>query len=323
MQKKRETRFEPGLKAALHSGFGEYLEGKIIPPINIEISPSGKCDASCTWCFYRQENNKIKGLDGKLFRESRMEGLVEEFSGMGVKSISWTGGGEPSLHPSFSKFVEWVHWTGLKQGLFTNALKEIKYDPIFFEWIRVSKTDKDWNESSLRTLRQCKTLGMCINYRGEEDYNIVLETLKIAEKLNNLKESPEHSTYVQVRPALKIQGKSINIQVPQIEHPLIKITDYKFLGSNIERNYKKCEAYHFIPFIWQDGEVDICGYHRGDKQFNLGNVYSRGEYGKFRYIMNNAPPSISVKDNCQICCKLNSINSMIYLARSLEDIDFP
>jgi len=321
-------RFEPGLKLARHSKLGEYFEGKSVAPINVEISPSGKCDATCSWCFYRQEGGSIPGLDGKLFRESRMQGLVEELAGMGVNSVSWTGGGEPNLHPAFSKFVEWTKWAGLKQGLFTNALKEINYDPTLFEWIRVSKTNKPWNIDSLKVLRQSKTLGMCINYTGNDEE--VKEALKIAEELDSLKESSEHSTYVQVRPALKIHGKKFgklgvrcDPEVPDIKHPLIEITDYKFLGTREDRNYTECEAYHFNPFIWQDGDVDVCGYQRKIAEYNLGNVYDLGEKGRFRNIMKRAPKTVPVIDTCLTCCKLNSMNSTIKHMKNLEDIDFP
>lgn len=320
---KIELRFEPGLKLARHEELGKYLSGKSISPINVEISPSGICDAGCEWCFYRQENSKIPGLDGNIFREIRMEGLIEELAGMGVKSISWTGGGEPTMHPSFPKFAEWANWAGLKQGLFTNALRFPIYDPTLFEWIRVSKTNRPWNMDSLRVLRQCKTLGLCINYRGKEDDELIKETLKIVEGLDKIKESPNYSTYLQVRPALKILGGKVEMIVPEISHPLIKITEYKFLGSNSERGYEECEAFHFNPFIWQDGDVDICGYHRKDARFNLGNLYKRGKEGKFRDIMENAPKTIKVDETCQTCCKLNSMNSIINLMRQLKDVDFP
>jgi organic radical activating enzyme len=323
MVEKRELRFEPGLKLAQHKELGEYFEGKFISPINVEISVSGKCDAACPWCFYRQEDAKLFGLDGGMFREARMEGFIEELNGMGVKSISWTGGGEPTLHPSFPRFVQLANWAGLKQGLFTNGLKPASFNPTLFEWIRVSKTNFPWNEENLKILRQCKTLGLCVNYRGREDDEIVNEALKIAEKLDVLKESPSHTTYVQVRPALKILGDTTVIETPQIEHPLLKITSYKFLGVTSDRNYSECEGFHFAPFIWHDGDVDVCGYHRKNPVFNLGNLYKDGAEGRFKSIMKNAPKVISVSDNCQICCKLNSINSLIHSMRELQDIDFP
>jgi organic radical activating enzyme len=319
----KENRFEPGLKLARHKELGTYLSGEFVAPINIEISPSGECNAACSWCFYRQEKAVIHGLDGVMFKESRMSGLIEEFAGMGVKSISWTGGGEPTKHPSFGTFAEWTHWAGLKQGLFTNALIVPTYNPQLFEWIRVSKTNSPWNEDSLSILRQCKTLGLCVNYRGKEDDILIKDTLNIVEKLETLKEVSEHSTYLQVRPALKILGKKVRIKTPNISHPLLHLTDYKFLGSNEERLYDQCEAFHFAPFIWQDGDVDVCGYHRKEDRFNLGNLYSAGEKGRFKYIMQNVPNSFSIAENCQTCCKLNAMNSMIYFMKKLKDIDFP
>lgn len=319
----KETRFEPGLKLARHKELGEYLTGQFVAPINIELSPSGICNAACPWCFYRQEKSVIHGIDGNLFNESRMEGLVEEFAGLGVKSVSWTGGGEPTMHPSFSHFAELVNWAGLKQGLFTNALKQPVYDPTLFEWIRVSKTNSSWNKDSLYSLRRCKTLGLCINYQGSQDDGLILETLPLVEELDKIKSSPEHSTYLQVRPALRIMGDRTASEVPSITHPLLKITEYKFLGSNSEREYSQCEAFHFAPFIWPDGDVDVCGYHRKDKRFNLGNLYASGKEGRFAHIMKNAPQNVDVADSCQICCKLNAMNSMIHMMRKLEDIEFP
>jgi sulfatase maturation enzyme AslB (radical SAM superfamily) len=320
---KKELRFEPGLKMMIHKEFGKYLSGEFIAPINVEISPSGECGASCPRCFYRQNKRQLSGLDNVFFKESRMEGLVEELAGIGVKSISWTGGGNPDNHPSFPIFAEWAHWAKLQQGLFTNALKEVKYDPTLFEWIRVTQTNKPLNEDIIKTLRPCKTVGICINYRGKKDDQNINEAINLAERLHEIREFPEHETYVQVRPALKISGQKIDINVPDIEHPLLIITDYKFLGSNSERDYKLCEAFHFEPFIWQNGDVDICGYHKEDSAFNLGNLYSKGEKGRFRYIMEHAPKTVSIREDCQICCKLNAMNSAIAKSKILKDTNFP
>jgi hypothetical protein len=323
VKNKNELRFEPGLKLMNHAEFGKYMSGEFVSPINVEISPSGVCGANCPECFYRQKGKQLKGLDKLFFKESRMEGLVEELAGLGVKSISWTGGGNPDNHPSFPKFVEWAYWAKLQQGLFTNALQEPKYNPELFEWIRVTQTNKPLNEDIIKMLRSCKTLGICINYRGEEDYLYLKDAISLAERLHELRKSPEDDTYVQVRPALKISGEKIDVKIPKIKHPLLTITEYKFFGSNSDRDYKLCEAFHFEPFIWQDGDVDICGYHRKDPAFNLGNLYSKGEEGRFRYIMENAPKNIPVKKDCQVCCKLNAMNSTIAQSKLLKDRNFP
>jgi len=288
-------RFEPGLKLARHKRLVDYLNGEKIFPINIEISPSGICNAHCDWCFYKDSpDNHL--IDTKLMLKTIKE--LESFA----QAITWTGGGEPTLHPDFRKFIK----TNLKQGLFTNGLK-VNYDPSIFEWIRVSKTDKDWPVKNIKKLRKCKTLGMCINYLGNDE--AIKEGLKVARKVK--------ADYLQVRPALNVGNNLTFVKRPNLQDKLLLLTDYKFEECSKERTYDRCEGFHFVPFIWQDGDVDVCAYHKGDKKFNLGNLYQND----LMSILQNAPEYVKVKD-CQICCKNHEINKLISNMRKLEDVAF-
>ena len=40
---------------------------------------------------------------------------------MGIKSITWTGGGEPTVHNDFLQFIKYADKYGIKQGLNTNG----------------------------------------------------------------------------------------------------------------------------------------------------------------------------------------------------------
>jgi len=295
-------RFAPALKLVRSKRLNQYLDGNVVMPINTELSPSGACDANCEWCFYRGEH------DGIMIDTRKMKDLIREFKIAKIKAISWTGGGEPTLHPNFNDFVELAWECSLKQGMFTNALKKIKYNPKRFDWIRVSKTNYDWNLKNLKVLRKCKTLGMCINYRGDDEE--IRESLKIAKSVG--------ADYLQVRPALKNKGGKVFIDAPKIKDDLLSITNYKFEDAGKNREYDTCEGFHFVPFVWQDGNVDVCAYHRHQKEFHLGNIHEKS----FIEIMKNAPESVKVRKNCQICCKNHMINKLIYNLRRLEDVDF-
>ena len=262
-----DLRFAPGLKLMSHKQFTDYFDNVPIYPIGVEISPSGICNAKCPYCLYRQDNNKLAGLDKNIFNEERMYDLIQEFILLGVKSITWTGGGDPPMHPSFFKFVRWANDAGLKQGLFTNGLRPISYDPSLLDWIRVTKTDKPINEEVLMSMRSCKTLGIVLNYAPDYDESSIIELLGIVERLDANKTFLEQSTYLQVRPLLHINGSSYVRKAPKVTHPLLTITDYKFLGLDEGRIYDLCEAFHFVPFIWQDGTVDICAYHRTEPEY--------------------------------------------------------
>ena len=318
-----DLRFAPGLKLMSHRQFTDYFDGIPIYPIGVEISPSGICNAKCPYCLYRQDNNKLAGLDNSLFNEDRMYNLIQEFTSLGVKSITWTGGGDPPMHPSFPKFVRWANEAGLKQGLFTNGLRPISYDPSLIDWIRVTKTDKPINEEVLMSMRSCKTLGICLNYAPDYDESSIIELLGIVERLDAIKTLPEQSTYLQIRPLLHINGTHFTRKAPKITHPLLTITNYKFLGIDEGRNYDLCEAFHFVPFIWQNGAVDICAYHKNEPKYRLGNLLDVGEKGTFKYIMDHAPKNVKVAKNCQVICKLHEMNSVLQLRKHLKDINFP
>jgi MoaA/NifB/PqqE/SkfB family radical SAM enzyme len=292
----------PYIKLAHHSRLSKYLNGEKIYPINIEISPTDKCNAKCEWCFYSGTDHEEEIAPSIMFS------LINELKGMNVKAVTWSGGGEPSLHKYLPEFIEAIPLE-IDQGLFTNGIS-VNYNPQDLDWIRVSKTDKPWNIKSLEKIRRCKKVGMCINYTGYDES--ILEDIRIANDLQ--------FDYVQIRPALKTNGEKVKYGVPQIANIGAKIivSDYKFFESDQKRTYTKCEGYHFVPFIWANGDVDACAYHRGNKKYNLGNVYNM----PFHEIMRNAPDLVKVADDCQVCCKNHEINKFIHDLKGLEDINF-
>lgn len=305
-------KINPGLKLVNRRNFIDYMEGKNIHPINVEISPSGICNASCDCCFYKDKQSG-QMIDRDVLRTALKDMTVwtkEDNPEDRVRSITWTGGGEPTLHKDFLDFTTLAKRVGLKQGLITNALGKINYVPEHFEWIRVSKTNRPFNLENLVALRsKAKSMGLCINYSGNEEE--VAEALRIGEKVG--------VDYVQVRPALNTGGKKTFVEEPKIEHPLLSVSHSKFSEARVDRHYTECEGFHFVPFIWEDGKVDVCGYQRGNPAYNLGDLNKAG----FRDIMRNAPKYVDAIPSCQICCKLHEINSTIATSRKLEDLDFP
>jgi len=100
-EKERE-RFNPQLKLTKHKEFSNFLNGEKIYPINVEISPCHTCNATCDWCFYAGTHEKLKNstLDKKVGIQ-----LLEDLILIGTKAVTWTGGGEPTLHPDFNEFI--------------------------------------------------------------------------------------------------------------------------------------------------------------------------------------------------------------------------
>jgi hypothetical protein len=303
-------RFSPQDKLALHPQLAEHMAGRRVYPVGIEISPSGVCNATCECCFYA--NGDLGGFRKVFLDKSRLYDLFEEAAELGIKAITWTGGGDPSLHPDIRWLVVGAHATALDQGMFTNALAMPRFDPSLLQWIRVTMTDRPYKPDCIRALRPCKTLGFAFNYRGaKEDGAYLLETLKLAEEVG--------ADYVQCRPALKFHGETVAIEPPSFTHPLMIVADYKFEEAKHKHPYKRCEAWKFCPFLWEDGNLDICAYHRKDEGFTLGNIYK----DSLKDILDRAPEYVPVVDNCQVCCKLNEANLLVDRLRRIEDPNFP
>jgi MoaA/NifB/PqqE/SkfB family radical SAM enzyme len=234
----------------------------------------------------------------------------------GMEAVTFSGGGEPTLHPKFPEIVK-NSTKELKYGLFTNALDPIKYDAGKFDWIRVTKTNKDFNDENIKKLSEnCKSVGLCINYKdASEQIEEIEHALTLANKYD--------LEYVQLRPALNIMGEITYISAPAkyrilLDKKLI-ITDYKFQKcKDKNRRYKRCEGYHFTPMVWENGMMSACMYMRHNHDYDIGSIYDH----TFTELCNMMPESLPVLDDCQICCKNNEINKFISDAKNIKNRRF-
>jgi MoaA/NifB/PqqE/SkfB family radical SAM enzyme len=105
------------------------FRGRIQAPVNVEIDLSNRCSLGCEWCHfaYTHTRGRLAGKQDKP--EGAIPGgdlmdlmlaftIVKDLEDCGVRSITWTGGGEPTLHPDFDRVINFVH---IDQGVYTNG----------------------------------------------------------------------------------------------------------------------------------------------------------------------------------------------------------
>lgn len=105
-------------------------------PITLDVDPvAGSCQSKCPNCTFPSSTKQL--LDFNLYLET-----LKEFKQLGGKAVTFTGGGEPLLHPQFCEMVEKAREYGLAVGLITNglALTKDKCEKILphLNWIRFS-----------------------------------------------------------------------------------------------------------------------------------------------------------------------------------------
>jgi radical SAM protein with 4Fe4S-binding SPASM domain len=204
--------------------------------------------------------------------------------------------------------------------MFTNGYTNSKVkDPSKFEWIRVSLTPEYFTEKVLYSIKkysQYTTVGINLNYVGE-DIDFLKDLVK--------KSKEAGANYFQVRPALAAPGEKQKIyKFPSELRRLatdtfqIEFTGYKWQNYLKPRSYTKCYGPQFIPTIWADGNVMTCNYHPGKEDFIFGNLNEKGFVDIWnslqkKKIMDNLKGSML--KNCQICCKANEINNMLFFLK--------
>src|SRR5450631_737299 len=97
--------------------------GKTLPPINIRIKPTNSCNHNCSYCAYRCENLQLgRDMDPKDFipREKMLE-IIDDIAEMGVRAVTFSGGGDPFCYPYLQEAAEKLAEKGVKFAALTNG----------------------------------------------------------------------------------------------------------------------------------------------------------------------------------------------------------
>lgn len=96
--------------------------GERVAPIYIRIKPTNLCNQNCYYCHYK---NPYLALDqyapaDEIKREKMLE-IVQDMKDIGVKAVTFSGGGEPLLYPYIEETMEAVLDAGIDLSIITNG----------------------------------------------------------------------------------------------------------------------------------------------------------------------------------------------------------
>ena len=116
---------DPTRKLLFHADrIGQIQNGEKPAPVNVEIDLSNRCSLGCADCHFRHTHTRgpwareRKVDTGDLMDTALALRIVGELKDYGVRSITWTGGGEPTLHPEFDKVIDACP---IDQGIYTHG----------------------------------------------------------------------------------------------------------------------------------------------------------------------------------------------------------
>lgn len=302
--------------------------GEVVP-VQIELGTTNLCNNKCPFCCgYKDREEHAEKLTKKQVFD-----LLFDAKTVGVKSITFTGDGEPTCHPDWLEFIKYTHELGMDVGLITNGCKDFSEAVPFCEWIRVSidaATPETYQkqhgvdlfnqvlnnlEEAIEKKEYCEsscTIGVGFLTCRDSNHEIV-DFAKLMAKYD--------VNYVQYRPLLSVFGSdwfsddhdTIQIIYEAKRHNRkVVFSEAKYKGL-IEGHYGqtvKCYGWIFETAISADGGIYRCCHYKGIKSQKIGDI-SKGFSNEWKRIKKQA---FRVLPTCPKFCRHYSNN------RPMEDV---
>lgn len=308
----------------------EYLRTGSCFPMAIEISPTNRCNLECSWCISKQYHRNDTLDWGVLVK------FLGDYKELGGKSVTWSGGGEPTVYPQFAMAVETASILGLDQGLMTNGLfgnKSLEVTGEIIQWVRVS-LDTVNNErykqmkgrdalgkvlKNIERLAKCPTKLIVNMNLARVNEDEVLDVATVAKNLG--------AKGFQLRPVLPIPDDStyyipdnldeIIAELKGLETPdfFCNISYDKFNELGKPREYKSCTYHNFLCVLNANGDLSVCMYKLYEDEFTFGNIYVQdvGEIWSSRRRKQVIKLCTDMDfSTCQVCCKGHELNTFLY-----------
>jgi len=272
---------------------GSFISGDVTAPIYVRIKPTNRCSHSCSWCIYRPEfadmhdtcNNKDEIPTDKLIE------ILVDLHEIGVKAVTFSGGGEPLLHPGIERAMEFCIGNSLNYSFITNGqnMKGMVAGLMAYaSWIRVSMDYWDeesfvksrgisgkfftqiiQNISHMSTIKD-KECDLGVNFIvTKENYRHLEEVVRLLKAIGveNVRFSPlwtkefkEYHFLISSEVKWKIK------ECLTLQTDTFKVYSSYNLDHLSERPYTKCYMNQVVPVIGADLNIYTC--HNGAYQPN-------------------------------------------------------
>lgn len=98
-------------------------QGEMAPPVHIRLKPTNRCNHRCHYCCYRNSNLFLSQLmkETDQIPAAKMAELVRDFVHLGVKAVTFSGGGEPLCYPHIVPTIAGLTTGGIKVAMLSNG----------------------------------------------------------------------------------------------------------------------------------------------------------------------------------------------------------
>lgn len=336
------------LKIFHHKDILDKLKcGEKVLPLYIRIKPTNLCNHRCSYCTYGAGKKENRTVNRDVVSQTdqipwgKMQEIIKDIGEMGVKAITFSGGGEPLTYPKIIETVELVKEQSIDLSLITNGqLLNGRIAELFYEakWVRISfdspnETEymKIRNVSSKAFQMVCKNIQSFAKYKdkncilgvnfviSQENYRSVYEAVGLLKEfgINNVKFAAVLSNQPKYHEAIK--DKVIEqIHRAQQEYTskhfnIINNYENDWMDKNfITQNFSRCYTCRFITVIGADSKVYLCHTRAYDSEAVIGSL----EHQSFRDLWHSKATTdifeqLNPKRDCKNFCAYEERNQLL------------
>ena len=329
---------------------------EIKAPIHIRIKPTNVCNHNCWYCAYKVDYLQLGQdmVEKDFIPEEKMMQIIDDCKDMGVKAITFSGGGEPFVYKYFIKTVQKVIKNHIDFAALTNGTKLYGEIAELFAlnatWLRISIDGYD--DKSYAKYRDIKfgefskvieNMKNFINIPNricnlgvsfvvdDKNYNQIYEFTKLMKDIgvdsiklsgcivNNKGE--ENNKYH--KPFFNKAKELCQKAKDELEDKNFEVFDsYHLLEDKFDKDYNWCPYAQINPVIGADMNVYPCH----DKAYNLDNGLIGSikdiSFKDFWFSDKNKFFKVNPSKHCQNHCVVNDKNRMILDYLDVEHLGF-
>jgi len=118
-----KTLYSPMKYAYFQDRIQEWRSGRLAAPVHIRIKPTNRCNHRCWYCAYRSNDLHLgQDMDERdSIPSDKMKQIVDDIIIMGVRAVTFSGGGEPLLYKALPETIEQLASGGVSVATLTNG----------------------------------------------------------------------------------------------------------------------------------------------------------------------------------------------------------
>ena len=330
-----------------HDILKKIEEGEWNNPIYVRLKPTNVCNHHCSYCTYgsggtaQKTNNRdtVNSCDSIPFE--KMVQIVNDFQRLGVKAVTFSGGGEPLTYSYLPRTLDMLKDMEIEVSLISNGeLLEGRLAERFYsaQWVRISFDSPNEDEyCSLRGVKKNdykKVVRNINDFAKKKDDDCVLGVNYVISK-SNYKRIYEVAGFLKSLGVENVKFAAVKLNEPEYhleikDHVLDQIRQAKeqyedesfIIVNNYENDWNdesnkktdlfRCYTCRLVTVIGADQKVYLCHTRAYDSRAVVGDLRNNTLYEIWNCDnTRNKINSLSPVSDCNMFCPYSDRNRLI------------